>query len=141
MEGLRDLGSLIGRVMLALIFVMSGFSKVTGFAGTAGYMAAHGIPQTLVYPGLLLTIAVELGCGLLVVVGFQARLAALAIFLWLIPVTMLFHFIPYRNDVAQGQTMEALTNLAMILKNLSMMGGLLFVSSRGPGGYSIDGGS
>ncbi|MGH7840590.1 MAG: DoxX family protein [Candidatus Binataceae bacterium] len=139
MEGSRDLGSLIGRVLLALIFVMSGLSKVTGFAGTAGYMASAGIPHNLVIPGLLLTIAVELGCGLLVVVGFKARLAALAIFLWLIPVTIIFHFIPHRDAAAQGKSMEALINMIMMMKNLSMMGGLLLVASMGPGRYSVDG--
>jgi putative oxidoreductase len=139
MESSRDLGALLGRVLLALIFVMSGFGKIAGFAGTAGFMASGGIPHNLVYPGLLLTIAVELGCGLLVVVGFKARLAALAIFLWLIPVTILFHFVPYRNALAQGQSMVALTNMIMAMKNLSMMGGMLFVASMGPGRYSIDG--
>jgi len=139
MEGSRDLGALIGRVMLALIFVMSGLSKVTGLSATAGYMASAGIPHSLVYPGLLLSIAVELGCGLLVVVGFKARLAALAIFLWLIPVTILFHLIPQRDAAAQGKSMEALINMIMMMKNLSMMGGLLLVVSMGPGGYSIDG--
>jgi putative oxidoreductase len=139
MEGSRDVGALIGRVMVALIFVMSGLSKVTGLSATAGYMASAGIPHSLVYPGLLLSIAVELGCGLLVVVGFKARLAALAIFLWLIPVTVLFHFVPHRDAVAQGKSMEALINMVMMMKNLSMMGGLLLVVSMGPGAYSIDG--
>jgi putative oxidoreductase len=139
MESSRDLGALLGRVLLALIFVMSGFGKITGLAGTAGYMASSGIPHNLVYPGLLLSIAVELGCGLLVVVGFKTRLAALAIFLFLIPVTILFHLIPYRNALAQGQSMVALTNMIMAMKNLSMMGGMLFLASMGPGRYSIDG--
>ena len=139
MTGSRDLGSLIGRVMLALIFVMSGLDKLTGPAKTAGYMAFGGIPHLLIYPGVALSIAVELGCGLLIVVGFKARLASLAIFLWLIPVTILFHFLPYRDAVAQGKSMEALINMIMVLKNLSIMGALLFVASMGPGGYSIDG--
>lgn len=137
METSRDLGSLIGRMLLALIFVLSGFSKIAGFGSTAGYMASGGIPHNLVYPGLLLTIAVELGCGLLVMIGLKARLASLAIFLWLIPVTILFHVIPYRNALAAGQSMVALTNMAMMMKNLSMMGGLLLIASFGPGGYAI----
>ena len=139
MNGSHDSGALIGRILLALIFVMSGFSKITGFTGTAGYMASAGIPQNLVVPGLILTILVEFGCGLLIVIGFKTRLAALVIFLWLIPVTLLFHFIPYRHATAQGQTMVALTNMAMVLKNLSMMGGLLLLASVGAGGYSVDG--
>jgi putative oxidoreductase len=141
MTGSGDLGSLIGRVMLALIFVLSGFGKITGFAGTAGYMVNAGIPHSLVYPGMLLSIAIELGGGLLIVVGFKARLAALVIFLFLIPVTIMFHFAPYRDALLHGQTMIALTNMIMMMKNLSMMGGLLLVASMGPGGYSIDGNS
>lgn len=135
----HNLGALIGRIMLALIFVMSGFSKITGFAGTAGYMASAGVPHNLVTPGLILSILVEFGCGLLIVVGFRTRLAAILIFLWLIPVTLLFHYLPYRQETAQGQAMMALTNMIMMMKNVSMMGGLLLLASLGPGGYSVDG--
>jgi len=120
--------------MLALIFVMSGFSKITGFAGTAGYMASAGIPHNLVTPALILTILVEFGGGLLIVIGFKTRVVALLIFLWLIPVTLIFHFFPYR----QGQM--AMINMIMAMKNLSMMGGLLLLASLGAGGYSVDGG-
>ncbi|HXR24104.1 MAG TPA: DoxX family protein [Candidatus Binataceae bacterium] len=133
MNGSNDLGALIGRILLAVIFVMSGFSKITGFAGTAGYMASAGIPAGLVTPALILTILVEFGCGLLIVIGFRTRLAALLIFLFLIPVTYLFHFVPYRQGT------NAMINMIMVLKNISMMGGLLFVASMGPGGYSFDG--
>ncbi|MGO9265711.1 MAG: DoxX family protein [Candidatus Binataceae bacterium] len=133
MNGSNDLGRLIGRILLALIFVVSGFGKITGFAGTAGYMASAGIPQGLVTPALILTILVEFGCGLLVVVGFRTRLAALVIFLWLIPVTYIFHFTPYRQGT------DAMINMIMMLKNISTMGGLLFVASMGPGAYSVDG--
>ena len=133
MNGSRDLGALVGRILLALIFVMSGFAKITGFAGTAGYMASVGIPAGLVTPALILTILVELGGGLLVVVGFRTRLAALVIFLWLIPVTYLFHFAPYRQGT------DAMNNMIMTMKNISTMGGLLFLAGMGPGGYSVDG--
>jgi putative oxidoreductase len=135
MKGSHDLGALIGRVLLVLIFVLSGFGKITGFAGTAGYMASQGIPQNLVTPALILTILVEFGCSLLVLIGFKTRLAALIVFLWLIPVTLIFHFNPWRH----GQ--DAMVNMIMYMKNLSMMGGLLFGASMGPGAYSIDGGA
>jgi putative oxidoreductase len=134
MNGSNDLGALIGRILLALIFVVSGFGKITGFAGTASFMAGSGIPAGLVTPALILTILVEFGCGLLVVVGFRTRLAALVIFLWLIPVTYIFHFAPYRHGTS------AMINMIMVMKNLSMLGGLLFVASMGPGAYSVDGG-
>ena len=133
MNGSKDLGTLIGRVLLALIFVVSGFGKITSFAGTASFMAGSGIPAGLVTPALILTILVEFGCGLLVVIGFRTRLAALVIFLWLIPVTYIFHFTPYHHGT------NAMINMIMMLKNISMMGGLLFVASMGPGTYSVDG--
>src|SRR5579885_78141 len=133
MNGMRDLSALIGRILIALIFIMSGWSKITGFASTGGYMASAGIPAALVTPGLIASILVELGCGLLIVLGFKARWAALIIFLWLIPVTTIFHLMPMRA----GQ--NAMINMVMVMKNLSIMGGLLILVGMGPGAYSLDG--
>ena len=131
MNGSHNLSALFGRVLLSLIFVLSGFQKITQFAGTAGYMAHVGVP--MVYPALILTILVEFGCGLMVMLGFKARLAAGLLFLWFIPVTIIFHVNPWRH----GQ--DAMVNMIMYMKNLSIMGGLLLVASYGPGAYSIDG--
>jgi putative oxidoreductase len=136
MNGSRNLGALVGRILLVLIFVISGFGKIRGFAGTAGYMQGAGIPAGLVTPALILSILVEFGGGLLIVIGFRTRLAAVVLFLWLIPVTYVFHFIPYHHGTPPDQVM---TNMIMILKNISMMGGLLLLASMGPGAYSIDG--
>jgi putative oxidoreductase len=139
MESLLDVAALVGRILLALIFVLSGLNKVMNMSGTAGYMVHAGISAPLVHPALYLSIAVELGCGLLVMAGLQARLAALIIFLWLIPVTLIFHVAGYYQAVQQHQAMAALTQQIMYLKNISMMGGLLLLAGRGPGGLSIDG--
>lgn len=133
MERSRDLGLLIGRILLVAIFVLSGASKIGGFSGTAGYMASAGIPQKFVTPLLILTIVIELGGGLLIVVGLRTRSAALIIFLWLIPVTLIFHFFPAH----EGH--QAMINSIMYMKNLSIMGGLLILASVGPGAFSIDG--
>jgi putative oxidoreductase len=139
MESLRDVAALVGRILLALIFVLSGLNKVMNMSATAGYMTHAGISPSLVHLGLYLSIAVELGCGLLVMVGLQARLAALIIFLWLIPVTLLFHVAGYYQAIQQHQAMAALTQQIMYLKNISMMGGLLLLAGWGPGRLSIDG--
>jgi len=139
MESLRDVTALVGRILLALIFVLSGLNKVMNVSGTAGYMAHAGISSHLVYPALYLSIAVELGCGLLVMAGLQARLAALVIFLWLIPVTLIFHVGGYYQAVQQHQATTALIQQIMYLKNISMMGGLLLLAGRGPGLLSVDG--
>ena len=140
MEESRNLTALVGRFLLALIFVLSGFGKLTSMGGTAGFMAHAGMPQGLVYPGLIVTIVVELGLGLLIVIGYKARLAALVMFLWFIPVTIMFHFLPYRAAVAAGDKMGAMMQQINFMKNISIMGGLLLVTSFGSGAWSVDGG-
>lgn len=140
MKGSRNLTALAGRFLLALIFVLSGFSKLTNLSGTAGYMAHAGMPQTMVYPALLASIAIELGFGLLIMIGFKARMAAIVIFLWFIPVTIMFHFLPYREAAAHGDAMGAMAQQINFMKNLSSMGGLLLIASFGSGAWSADGG-
>lgn len=128
----QDGAALAGRILLALIFIISGFGKITGYAGTAGYMASKGLP--LVDLLLVLTILIELGGGLLIAVGWQARRVAALIFLFLIPVTLVFHN-PAGLDPAAAQQ-----QMIQLLKNLSIMGGMLGVFAFGPGRYSIDAG-
>jgi putative oxidoreductase len=126
----QDSAALVGRILLALLFIISGYGKITGYAGTAGFMASKGLPMV----GLLLplTILVELGGGLLIALGWKARWAAAVTFLFLIPVTLVFHN-PAGLDAAQAQ--QQMINL---LKNLSIMGGMLGLFAFGPGGFSFD---
>jgi putative oxidoreductase len=126
----QNTAALAGRILLALIFIISGFGKITGYAGTAGYMASKGLPMVAVL--LPLTILVELGGGLLIALGWKARWAAAVIFLFIIPVTLVFHN-PAGLDAAQAQ--QQMINL---LKNLSIMGGMLGLFAFGPGGFSLD---
>jgi putative oxidoreductase len=140
MEQSRNLTSLVGRVLLAGIFVLSGFGKLTNMGGTAGYMAHMGMPQGLVYPALIVTMLVELGLGLLIVIGYRARIAAFLMFLWFIPVTILFHFLPFRAAAAHGDAMAAMAQQINFMKNTSIMGGLLLLTSFGSGAWSVDGG-
>ena len=126
----QDTAALIGRILLALIFIISGFGKITGYAGTAGYMASKGLPMVAIL--LPLTILVELGGGLLIALGWKARWAAAVIFLFIIPVTLVFHN-PVGLDAAQAQ--QQMINL---LKNVSIMGGMLGLFAFGPGGFSLD---
>jgi len=126
----RDFAALVARVLLAVIFIYSGFGKISAFAGTAGAIASKGMPM----PELMAAgaIAVELGGGLLLLLGWKARWAALAIFLFLIPTTLLFHNFwasPPEQLVAQR------TNF---LKNLAIMGGMLMVWAMGPGRFAVD---
>ena len=89
MDNYREFGFLAGRILLALIFVVSGFGKIMAFSGTAAYMASHGIPMAEV--ALVPTIIIELGGGLMIAVGFKARWAALVLFVFIIPTTLIFH--------------------------------------------------
>jgi putative oxidoreductase len=137
MNGFRDVLALVGRILLALIFVLSGVQKLTNFSGTAGFMAMNGVPAVPVL--LILSILIELGGGLAIVVGFQARWAALIIFLFMIPVTWIFHVHGYQMAMAQNQLPMAMIQKINILKNISFEGGLLVLAAFGPGRYSIDG--
>lgn len=140
MERTRNLTALIGRILIALIFVLSGLNKLTNPAGTTGYMEHAGMPHALVYPGLLASVAVELGFGMLLMIGFRARMAACVMFLWFIPVTIIFHFLPWREAVASGDKVGAMMQQINYMKNISIMGGLLMVVSFGSGAWSADGG-
>ena len=121
---MRSYVPLLGRVLLGLIFVMSGMTKITGFEATQQQMAAQGMPLTAVF--LVGAIIVEVLGGLSVILGLWARAGATALFLFLIPATLIFH-----TDFSQQ------TQMIMFLMNLSIMGGLLLVMAFGSGTYRI----
>lgn len=123
-NAIAKFGPLVGRVLLSLIFIIAGWNKITGFEGTLGYMSSKGLPFTEIL--LILTIIIELGGGLLILVGWQARWAALAIFLFLVPVTIIFH--PFWADPEQFNT---------FFKNLAIMGGMAYIVSYGSGPLSL----
>jgi putative oxidoreductase len=127
---LTNTAALVGRILLAALFIVSGFGKISGYDGTAGYMAAKGLPMVNVL--LPLTIALELGGGILLAAGFKARWIALLFFLFLIPTTFIFHAF-WGIDPK-----EAATQQINFLKNVSIMGGMLMVFAHGPGAYSVD---
>lgn len=127
---LQNSASLVGRILLALIFIISGFGKITGFAGTAGYMASKGMPMVEVL--LVGAIVVELVGGLMIAAGWKARWAAAAIFAFIIPTTLLFH------NPAGLSGQEAQNQMIQLLKNVSIMGGMLLVWAFGPGAWSVD---
>lgn len=120
---------LIGRSLLALLFILSGYGKIGGFAQTAAAMASKGLPMAEVL--LALSILAELGGGLMILLGWQARWAALALFLWLIPVTVVFHNY-WGVEAAQMRN-----QFNHFMKNLSIMGGMLYVMAYGSGPFSL----
>lgn len=128
-DAVKLYGPLAGRILLALIFVVSGYNKFVGFEGTVGYIASKGMP--LPQLAAIGAIAVELVGGILLVIGWQTRWAATVIFLFLIPTTLIFH--PFWS-VMVGKQMETI----QFMKNLCIMGGMLYVMAFGAGPFSLD---
>lgn len=131
MTALQNPLALIGRLLLAYLFIPAGFSKIAGFKGTAGYISSVGLPMPEV--GVVVAILVELGCGLLLLVGFKTRWAALALALFTAAAAFFFH--NYWAMPAEQQMMQSL----MFGKNLGIVGGLLAFAAFGAGAFSLDG--
>ncbi|AVO60061.1 DoxX family protein [Pseudomonas chlororaphis] len=117
--------SLIGRVLLSAIFILSGFSKVAAPAAMVGYIQSVGLP----FPQLALgiAIAVELGGGLLLIAGYRTRLVALGLAVFSVATALAFH----NNLGDQNQFIH-------FFKNIAMAGGLLQVVAYGAGRFSLD---
>lgn len=115
---------LISRVLLSALFLWSGIGKILDPAGTQQYMAAHGMPLT----GLLLAaaIAIELGGGLSVLLGYKSRLGAASLSVFLVVATLIFH----TNFAEQVQQI-------MFMKNLAILGGLLMIVQHGSGQVAL----
>jgi len=122
--------TVVGRVLLALIFITSGFSKLAGLQATAGYIGSVGLPA----PGVLAVLvgAFEVVAGIALVVGFKARWAALALGIFTLLASILFH--AYWSTPADQQFVQQL----MFMKNLAIAGGLFIVTALGAGPLSLD---
>lgn len=131
LSSLQNPLSLTGRALLALLFLPSGFAKLTGFSGTVGYIASKGV----LFPELAAAAAVgiELGLGMLLLIGWQARWAALGIAFFTVVITFIFHnfWAAPANQMMQQQQ--------AFFKNIAVVGGLLTVAAWGPGAWSFDG--
>lgn len=123
--------SLIGRLLLALLFIPAGISKISGFEGTVGYIASVGLPlPTLAAVG---TIVLEIGAGLMLALGWKTRWAALALAAFTLLATVIFH-----NFWAMPAD-KAFVQQLMFFKNIAVVGGLLVVAAFGAGRLSLDG--
>jgi putative oxidoreductase len=127
----QDTMVLIGRALLAWLFIPSGFAKIAGFAGVAGYIASKGVPLPEVCAAI--AIAAELGLGLLLLVGWQARWAALGLAIFVAVITPIFH-----NYWAMPEAQQMMQKQAFN-KNLAVVGGLLALAAFGAGRWSLDG--
>ena len=129
-DTLQQPAVLAGRILLGLIFVLSGFGKIAGFDHTVGYIAANGLP----FPALLavLTIGVELGGGLALAAGIYARQAALVLAAFTLLTAFIFH------NFWAAPAAEHLGQQINFLKNLAIAGGMLVLAAFGPGRLSLD---
>jgi putative oxidoreductase len=121
---------LIARVLLALMFLLAGISKFGGLEGTAGYIANKGLPMAQVLA--VATAALEVGAAVLLIVGWKARWAALALAAFTLMASFIFH--NYWSLPADQQMVDQL----MFMKNIAIVGGLLAVFAFGPGTLSLD---
>ena len=124
LNSLQNPLSLAGRALLALLFIPAGFGKIAGFAGAVGYAASKGVP--LPELAIAMAIFIELGLGILLLVGFQTRWAALAIAFFTVVISFIFHPL---SDPSQMQA---------FFKNIAVAGGLLTVAAWGAGAWSVD---
>ncbi len=124
MKGWNDGGALLGRILMSVIFLGAGLSKFSNMTGTEHYMAAMGMPKGIVPPLAVIAAIIEVLGGLSLILGFKVRIAAIVLFLFLIPVTIIFHVVPH--------------DPINTMKNVAIMGGLLIVATQGPGGLSLD---
>ncbi len=123
-------GPLLGRILIALLFIPAGINKITGFGGTVGYIASKGLPLPQVAAAG--TIVVEIAVGLALLVGFKARYAALILAAFTVVASVIFH-----NFWAVPEAQKMMQQL-MFTKNFAIVGGLLFIAAFGAGPLSVD---
>ncbi|ENV35819.1 hypothetical protein F959_03169 [Acinetobacter venetianus RAG-1 = CIP 110063] len=121
-SGVDNVVTLVARILMAYIFIIAGWGKLTAYGATAGYMESMGVPGAL----LPLTILVEFGGGLALLFGFQARLAAFGLAVFSIITAFIFH---------SGDDQMQQINF---MKNLAMSGGLFYLMLHGAGRFSLD---
>ncbi len=125
MNSLSRYAPFIGRILIAVIFLISGFGKIAEPAATQGYIAAAGLPLPMA--AYLIAVIIEAGGGLLLLVGYQTRLAAVGLAVFTLAAALGFH-----HDFADQNQM------IHFLKNLAIAGGLLQVAAFGPGAFGLD---
>jgi putative oxidoreductase len=119
----QNLADLVGRVLIAAIFLVAGLGKITGYAATQGYMASMGVPGAL----LPLVIALEVGGAIAIIAGWRTRLVAFLLAGFSVVSALIFHS-------ALGDQ----TQFILFMKNLAMAGGFLFLVAHGAGDWSLD---
>jgi putative oxidoreductase len=130
-DALEQYAPFAARLLISQIFLLSGIMKILDPSGTAAQMEGRGMFWVPLF--LVGAIAIEIGGGLSLLLGYKARLGALALLLFLIPVTLVFH-----NWWTYPDPKEQHVNMLFFLHNLTLMGGLLLIMAFGPGAASLD---
>ena len=123
MNNISTFAAPTGRLFLAMMFLMAGLSKIGNYAGTQGYMDAMGVPGAL----LPLVIALEVLGGLAIILGWQTKIASLALAGFCVVSAVMFH-----NDFSNQAEMSS------FMKNVTIAGGFLLLIAHGPGAYALD---
>ena len=126
----QDALALLGRILLAALFVPAGFGKISGFEGTVGYIGSVDLPLPAL--GAIAAIVVELGLGLLLLVGFKTRISAIVLAVFTVAAAVFFH------NYWALPVEKAFVNQLMFWKNIGIAGGLLAFAAFGAGRFSID---
>ncbi|MFZ4286582.1 DoxX family protein [Variovorax sp. HJSM1_2] len=130
LNSLQNPLNLVGRLLIALLFLPAGISKLTGFAGTVGYIASKGLPMPSV--GAAIALVVEIVGGLALIFGFGTRIAALVLAVFTLGASVFFH--NYWGVPAE----QAMVQQLMFFKNIAVIGGLLVLAAHGAGAWSLD---
>jgi len=122
-ETMTKILDLIGRIFISTVFLLSGFNKIGNYEGTVGWMESFGLPEFLLIPAIIL----EILAPMLIIIGYQTRIAAAALSLFCLSTAIIFH-----NDFSDQMQFIA------FMKNIALCGGFLFLVVNGAKGYCLD---
>ena len=114
---------LIARILISTLFLLNGIFKISNYEGTVGWMESFGLPGILIIPAIIL----EIIGPILIIIGYQTRIAAASLSLFCIATAIIFH-----NDFSDQMQLTA------FLKNIALAGGFLFLVVNGAKGYCLD---
>ncbi len=114
---------LIARISISILFLLNGIFKINNYEGTVGWMESFGLPGILIFPAIIL----EIIGPILIIIGYQTRIAAAALSLFCVATAIIFH-----NDFSDQMQLTA------FLKNIALAGGFLFLVINGAKGYCLD---
>ena len=123
LENMTSILDLIGRIFISTVFLLSGFNKIGNYEGSVAWMESFGLPGFLLIPAIIL----EILAPMLIIIGYQTRIASAALSLFCLSTAIIFH-----NDFSDQMQFIA------FMKNIALSGGFLFLVVNGAKGYCLD---